>query len=815
MSTSTERESGWLSSAGPVSALALLLTTLSLSSLLSGVSWLLHALVAIMVITGVGVGLRSLRWHPALVVLGQFSTLIGLLTAMFSTHAFLIVIPSGATAGDFAALASGAAEQIREAVPPVSPPSGMLFVITAGIGLVAVLVDTLAVTASAPAACGLVLLALYAIPASLSESLLPWWAFLLAATGFGLLLTAQRTDDSGGLRTNGLGPAALTVGGTAAVIALLAGSSLTGVGTEGRLPGELGGSQIGYDIDPMVSLRGQLDKKTQSELFRVRNLPDREGLYMRAVTLRKFTPNKGWSPEGLMAEQVDSTVLRQPDVERRPPGTLSTVSIEFVGAKTNWLPTFGLPLGLPNPQPGWNYDPEATVLVADQKLSGISYQEHVLLPQPSLEDLRAANGPSTVDPAYTQRPEVDPRIAQLARDITKDKTTTYDKARAITDYLRDRGRFTYSLDGPGKDTGDALADFLFTSRKGYCQQFAAAMGVLARLSGMPARVAVGYTVGFNSGEYRSITTGDPHAWVEVWFPGLGWQTFDPTPLTDQRVTPPAYQSDRTPSASPTTTAVPSPTASTATPTRPGSPDGSKDDAQNGGVTPTAQQQPNWPLGVPVLLLVVLLVALVVLSVVSVRTTRDPVVRRTRTAWGSVSALAAIGGVAVLAVFAALPWWVWVAAIAGMAFIAALVPMVARSVVRRRRLRQVAAGGDGAAIAAWRELRAESIDRGVAIHEADTVRGAARRMVKHHDIDEPGREGIRVLITAVERQWYSPTPPDSAELAASLHAVLASLRSRDPLSFRQRLWPRSVLVAPPSYDEAALEEPALDGEFSTV
>ncbi len=79
--------------------------------------------------------------------------------------------------------------------------------------------------------------------------------------------------------------------------------------------------------------------------------------------------------------------------------------------------------------------------------------------------------------------------------------------------------------------GPPLVDFLFGSRRGYCQHFAGSMAVMLRSLGIPARVAVGYTGGrFDAKSERWVVTDrDAHAWVEVWFPGYGWLPFDPTP----------------------------------------------------------------------------------------------------------------------------------------------------------------------------------------------------------------------------------------------------------------------------------------------
>ncbi len=121
------------------------------------------------------------------------------------------------------------------------------------------------------------------------------------------------------------------------------------------------------------------------------------------------------------------------------------------------------------------------------------------------------------------------RVRALATAVTADAPTTFDKVRALEEWLRVNVR--YSLDIPPLRSGvDAVDEFLFESRAGYCEQIASSMVVLLRSLGIPARLAVGYV----SGERNPFTglfevrASDAHAWTEVWFPGWGWIPFDPT-----------------------------------------------------------------------------------------------------------------------------------------------------------------------------------------------------------------------------------------------------------------------------------------------
>jgi hypothetical protein len=145
-----------------------------------------------------------------------------------------------------------------------------------------------------------------------------------------------------------------------------------------------------------------------------------------------------------------------------------------------------------------------------------------------------AEYPEAVRGTYLQLPPLDARIPELALRITEQAKTPYDKAAAIESYLRTQYRYTLELSGrPGED---ALGRFLFTTRAGHCEYFASAMTVMLRELGVPARLVNGFLPGeYNDvGRDYIVRASDAHSWVEVFFPGYGWLTFDPTPPAPER-----------------------------------------------------------------------------------------------------------------------------------------------------------------------------------------------------------------------------------------------------------------------------------------
>jgi len=161
------------------------------------------------------------------------------------------------------------------------------------------------------------------------------------------------------------------------------------------------------------------------------------------------------------------------------------------------------------------------------------YQATSDIAQPGSADLRAAGGAYPVDviSSYSELRAIDPRIPRLAEEIAASANNNYDKARAVETYLRTQ--FTYTLQLPRTLAHDPLANFLFERRRGHCEYFASSMAVMLRTLGIPSRVVNG----FRTGEFNDLTSqylvraSNAHSWVEAYFPGYGWITFDPTPAT--------------------------------------------------------------------------------------------------------------------------------------------------------------------------------------------------------------------------------------------------------------------------------------------
>jgi transglutaminase-like putative cysteine protease len=177
-------------------------------------------------------------------------------------------------------------------------------------------------------------------------------------------------------------------------------------------------------------------------------------------------------------------------------------------------------------------DSTDTLLNPFHNYTAIRYAGFSLLPPMDATKLRTASTEYSRDitSTYLQLPDaLDRRIPELARQATKYAKTPFDKALAIESFLRNR--YTYTLNLTGKPGDDPLAHFLFETRGGHCEYFASSMVIMLRTLGIPSREVNGFLPGeYNDlgGDYI-VRASDAHSWVEVYFPGMDWQVFDPTP----------------------------------------------------------------------------------------------------------------------------------------------------------------------------------------------------------------------------------------------------------------------------------------------
>ena len=183
-----------------------------------------------------------------------------------------------------------------------------------------------------------------------------------------------------------------------------------------------------------------------------------------------------------------------------------------------------------------NTDTTGSIFNPSKNFGQIRYEGLSVLPvaRPAEANNAGTHYPEEIRRTYLQLPEhLDPRIPDFARKITAEAANPYAKSLAMESYLREN--FTYSLNLTQNADADPLARFLFKTKAGHCEYFASSMAVMLRTLGIPSREVNGFLPGeYNevAGDYI-VRASDAHSWVEAYFPGVGWLTFDPTPPANE------------------------------------------------------------------------------------------------------------------------------------------------------------------------------------------------------------------------------------------------------------------------------------------
>ncbi|MGW1625611.1 transglutaminase TgpA family protein [Streptomyces sp. NPDC002172] len=753
-------------------AAATLMASCALLPLVSPVTWLFQAAFLLAVQTGVGAAARRVPLARSLTVAAQALATLLMLTVVFArSHAIAGLIPGPDTfryLGDL--LQQGSDDVSRYAIPaPLTP--GIRLMVIGGVLVVGLVVDTLAVTFRSAAPAGLPLLALYSVAAGLSDGPTDWLWFLVAAAGYLMLLLAEGRDRlsqwgrvfggaaraPGGQESGAVAPVrtgrriGFAVLGVALFVPFampsIQGGLLDGAGT-GVGVGNGNGGTISA-VNPLVSLRDSLNVDEDRQVLSVRTSNDDvSDLYLRIVSLDDFDGTT-WKP-------AQRHITSVPGTFPTPAGLGADVrrtTVKSTIAAADWYAQDWLPM--PYPPSGvkvagtWRYEPVGMTLVGDhgQNTRGETYQVTSLDVQPTAEQLAAAPEPSAaMKKEYTQVPSSLPSVvAQTAKEVTAGSANHYEEAVKLQDYFAVTGGFQYDTQVEvGRGEG-AIANFL-KQKRGFCVHFSFAMAAMARTLGIPARVAVGFAPGTPQADGTvSVGLKDAHAWPELYFEGVGWTRFEPTPT---RGTTPSYTVSQTPGSSLPDETLPSKGTSAAP---------SASASQSESCTPQLRRQD---------------------------------------ACASPSAAAAVpsgdGGP---------PWWqlaLW--ALGGLAVLAVpLSPMLYRQRARARRLGAHDRTPQGVAahtLAVWLELTDTAWDFGILPDESQTPRNAAARIVRLGRLDPATAASVHRVADAVEQVLYAPRPRPAAGLADDVRRVTAAFNGTVgvPARLRALFAPRSSVRA---------------------
>jgi transglutaminase-like putative cysteine protease len=247
-----------------------------------------------------------------------------------------------------------------------------------------------------------------------------------------------------------------------------------------------------------------------------------EGRYWQTAAYDRYTSD-GWVRTG----NVEPYRGRLPS----PPGSFRRVD-QTVTAETplDTMPAAWKPVAVSGEAAGSaQVSPQGGLRPGETVDAGDTYEVQSRVPQYTAEQLRrtGTSYPQEVR-QYLQLPSsVSDRVRRASATVAGNETNPYDKAVAVERFLESEKQYSLTVERPDGGIADS---FLFEMDAGYCTYYATTMVVMLRSQGVPARFVVGYTPGQEVDGDRYVVRGlDSHAWVQVYFPEVGWVNFDPTP----------------------------------------------------------------------------------------------------------------------------------------------------------------------------------------------------------------------------------------------------------------------------------------------
>ncbi len=705
--------------------------------------WLLGAVLLAALILAAGYFARR-RGLPAVAVsLIETAAWVVFLTFVFLRDtALLWVIPTLDTLGAVPPLVERAMIEIANGSAPLDVSPSLSILIVGAMGLLAIIVDHVVLTARMPLLASIGIIAVSLIPSIAVPGDLDVMAFVLLAASILFLIRAETSSRSTPLarsaeRAAGVPATAVGIGAIAVVVALVATPLLPA-----PIPRTGSGVGSGPGIDASLQLGDDLRRPIEIEVMRVRT-SGTEAPYLRATTLSRFD-GAIWLPDRVRTVPLASEEGLGPlDIDEDVRLVETTTSVDVVNLASIWAPTPYPAIAVTGLEGGWVAVPyNRTVVSQAGTAQGQTYQVLSETPRPTLEQVRATVADSSVlrDELTALPEDLPPIVAATAADITAGAQSDYDALIALQRWFRG-SEFRYSLSAPVEDGFDgsgaeAVAEFLDV-REGYCIHFASAFALMARTLGMPTRIVVGFLPGIPTPEriddevVYSVPSSLLHAWPEVHFEGIGWIGFEPTnglgsptSFLPASVAPGLVGDPGSADPRPSASASASPSSAPLDPDGPGGAESASDAVRMVNPLPTLS--------------------------------------------------------AVLAILLLLA-----------------VPAIVRE-LRRRQLAAAANAGDSAA--AWLTVQDAAIDLGIPVPASESPRAFAARLVVDHGA--PARE-LAVLAGAIERASYAPSSmarywhgDEVAQSAADVRTALH--RGASPARrILAVVAPRSLVVRPGS------------------
>ncbi|MGJ9403257.1 transglutaminase TgpA family protein [Arthrobacter sp. KK5.5] len=549
-------------------AAAVLFAAGSLAGVFEGWRWLEHATVTVAATSATAGVLRSRGAASPWPTLGALAALgLTLTVQFFADTAVLGIVPTTSTIQRAFEIFPQANEAVLSQSAPVLAETPLVFLTCLSVGLVAVTVDLIAFGLGFPALSAIPL----AVVLAAASLIKPAGAGLghVAATGVGFLLIlgaarlAETSQVPGGTLRSGLGRQAVLIGVASVAAMLVVPLALPGFNT-GLLPEGrrlyLWGEPTG--VNPVLNLGNNL--RSPLGLTTIEYFTDsEEPLYLRTAVIGDLNAPR-WQPsDDDVARLTVDTRLPAPGGESGAGATMVAESLDVStristgNYQSPWLP---LPRGattVAGLDGRWGWYGETATLFADEGTSSLDQDFTIgsLVPVLSPELLEASDDALSADPGIVGRmvPDVYASVPGDLPAIVRDTAvevvaeagaeSAYERAVALQNHLRGVD-YTYSEETPleqGYDgNGLAVVEAFLEQKSGYCIHYSSAMALMSRALGIPSRIAIGYAPGRTNGQVETGPDGQElvgyqlsprsaHAWPELYFAGIGWVPFEPTP----------------------------------------------------------------------------------------------------------------------------------------------------------------------------------------------------------------------------------------------------------------------------------------------
>lgn len=538
---------------------AILVAALPVTTIYQDPRWLPWTLAQIVLLTLIGGVIRRLGVPDLAANLVQ-------LVALFGWLAFLALNwakNSGTgTMDEVRILILDGLVHFRTSGIPVLPNPGALWLTLAALGLLHIIIDLLALGLEQPAWTLAPLLTPALIPTLSSLAQVPWWHSAAVIAVYGLILLTERSSSGsasvGLIHDDAVGrprPAIYRAGAMMLIPVTIIGGLIARYVPAGSLDWVRGlGQQTNLELtDPSINLADNLNQPTDSQVMTYRSSTG-EGAYFRLASLPVLTSD---------GARLADLEIRSDQVPP-PPGATQAKETTFevsVGSfSSEYLPAPYSPVGW-SASGEWGWDSTTTSLISLGKDStrksatkDLTYTVTSRIPNPNRDQVAAATAGRPLESITSAVPEGIPsQIVKLTREVTSGAQTAGQKAIAIESFLRS-DEFSYTTSAPAGRGYDLVENFLLHSREGFCVHFATSMALMARIEGIPSRVAIGFLPGSQlaDGTWR-VTSHNMHAWPELYFAELGWVAFEPTGGAARSAIPPAPTE---PTRSPEPTSVP-------------------------------------------------------------------------------------------------------------------------------------------------------------------------------------------------------------------------------------------------------------------